>query len=232
MAKSLYEHGVEMSLEDLLKTVPESHEKLRNALKTVAEKGVRGMSREELKYTGREIIRLARKRMRELERTGRDDSPAYIEYKKRGLKTSLAGKNINVLKHELKEAFEFLTRKTSIVPEVDVYNRWLNKHLGAETTYEQRKDIWDVVGRIEEEFPNKFTNYGYNEVIQKVAEVVKDYNYDLDKATKALQEYYKEIKLKDKEENGTGEELNERTRGGWAEEMKSRRFTKDNLSID
>ena len=212
---NLYEHGIAMSIDELLATIPESKEKLRESLQKIADKGVRNMSREELKSTGREVIRLARKRMRDLERTGRDDSPAYVEYKKRGLKTSLAGKNINVLKHELKEAFEFLTRKTSLISETDKYNEWLNEHLGRTTTSEQRKNIWKVVAKIESVRPDLFINFGYNETITKIADAASLEDYDVDATVQLYQDFLEGKLSMFMDENDFGKELDEETRTVW-----------------
>lgn len=212
---NLYNHGITMTIDELLATIPESHKKLRESLQKIADKGIRDMTRSELKSTGREVIRLAKKRMRELERTGRDDSPAYVEYKKRGLRTSLAGKNINVLRHELKEAYEFLTRKTSLPSETDKYNAWLDEHLGRNTTKEERKNIWKVVARVESIRPDLFINFGYNETISKIAEMAEYVDYDVDAAFQSYKDMLEGKLTMFMDENDFGRELDGETRTAW-----------------
>lgn len=166
------------------------HKQLNKALFKVGQYGVRGMTRDELKQVGLPIIREAKKRVRELEKAGLTDSPAYRAYViEKKMKISTAGKNINAIKNEVREAWAFLNARTSTVEGASDYNRWLDDHLGARTTKEQRESIWDLVHRFEETHPGKFINYGYDEAIRKIAKAAELADYNIDKAYNIFSQY-------------------------------------------
>ena len=210
-----YGHGERLSIVELLAQIPKSKKKLRQSLEKIADTGVRSMNVSELKSVGSTVIREARRRMRELERTGREDSPAYEAYRARGLKTSLQGSDINKLKHELKEAYEFITRKTSTTEGTDLYNQWLDEHLGAETTKEQRAKIWDIVNRIEIEHPNLFINYGYNETISKISDIAASTGFNVDLSYEIFKSVVEGTLKTERDGMEFGKELNEGTVSGW-----------------
>lgn len=188
---------------------------LHKALNHIAQYGVRASDREELKRVGLPIIREARKRIRLLEEEGLTDSPAYRYIKSKNLPLSVAGKNINAIKHNVMEAFNFLHTKTSVVEGAREYNEWLNEHLGTETTAEQREVIWDLVHRFEESHPGRFINFGYDEAIKKISKAAKTADFDADEAYKVFSEYLEgQGELSDLERND-GHELDRDGASPW-----------------
>lgn len=189
---------------------------LNRAIYLIGTHGVRGFDRNELKQIGLPIIREAKKRVRELEKAGLTDSPAYQAYVvDKGMKSTTAGKDINKIKHEIFEAWKFLDATTSTVKGASYYNEWLDEHLGAETTKEQRTAIWDVVRRFEKEHPERFINYGYDETIKKIAKATKIAEYDIDMAYDIFSDYLKGEGELANLERGGATELDERGRSGW-----------------
>lgn len=187
---------------------------LHKALHAVQTRGVRNMSREELKQIGLPLIRETRKRIRLLEEAGLTDSPAYKYITSKGIPTT-SGKNLNSIKASVKLAFDFLHTKTSLVQGAIEFNEKLDYLLGADTTAEQRDIIWTVVGRFEESHTGRFINFNYNETIRKISKAAKLAEYDVDEATRIFTEYLEnEGELADLEIGGETE-LDERGRSGW-----------------
>lgn len=188
---------------------------LHKALNQIASKGVRTMSRDELKKVGLPVIREAKKRMRILEEEGLTDSPAYQYIKERNLQLTTGGKNLNAIRQNVMEAFNFLHTKTSVEQGAREYADWLNEHLGAETTPEQREMIWDLVHRFEESHPGRFINYGYDEAIKRIAKSAQMSGFDIDKAYKTFSDYLAgQGELADMERN-EGEELDRDGASPW-----------------
>lgn len=192
------------------------HKQLNKAMFLIGEYGVRGFDLKELKRIGLPIIREVRKRIRELEKADLTDSPAYRAYViEKKMKATIAGDNINKVKHELYEASEFIKAPTSTVEGTIRYNKWLDDHLGAETTKEERENIWDLVRRFESSHPERFINYGYDEAIKRIAKAAEMADYDIDKAYDIFAEYLRgQGELADLERGGETE-LDERGRSGW-----------------
>ena len=189
---------------------------LNRAIYLVGTNGIKGFDRNELKQIGLPIIREARRRIRELERAGLTDSPAYQAYVvEKKMKATTAGKDLNTIRHEVFEAWKFLDASTSTVEGASDYNKWLDDHLGAETTKEQRTGIWDLVRRFESSHPERFINYGYDEAIKRIAKAAEMADYDIDKAYDIFAEYLRgQGELADLERGGETE-LDERGRSGW-----------------
>lgn len=164
---------------------------LHKAINTIAKQGVRSMDRDTLKQVGLPIIREAKARIRELEREGLTDSPAYQYLKARNVDISTRGTNLNTIRQNVMEAYNFLHTKTSVVEGARDYNRWLDEHLGVETSKEQREIIWDLIHRFEDSHPGRFISYGYDEAIKRIANAAKSANYDIDKAYGIFADYLK-----------------------------------------
>lgn len=163
---------------------------LNRAIYLIGTHGVRGFDRNELKGIGLPIIREARKRIIELEKAGLTDAPAYQAYVvDKGMKATTAGKDLNKIRHEVFEAWQFLRAPTSTVEGAIDYNKWLDEHLGAETTKEQRDNIWDLVRRFERSHPERFINYGYDEAIKRIAKAAEMADYDIEKAYGIFADY-------------------------------------------
>ena len=165
---------------------------LNKAVYHIGDKGIRNMGLKELKQVGLPIISEARARMRQLEANGLTDSPAYRYMKDLGIKISTAGNDINAIKNNVREAYEFLHKKTSTVEGAQAHTTWLNEHLGTETTQEQREKIFDLVHRFEKEHPQHFINYGYDEAIARIAKMTRATDFDVDEAYIRLSEHLKE----------------------------------------
>lgn len=156
-----------------------AQKQLNRAMYQIGMRGVKGMTRAELKQLGLPIIREARKRVRALEAAGMVDGPAYTKYiNELGMKMTTSGKDTNRIKREVSEAFKFLNAKTSTVEGARQYNKWLDVHLGATTTERERTTIWKIVHQFEETHPGRFINYGYDESIKKIADITKALGYE------------------------------------------------------
>lgn len=171
---------------------------LNKAVKRVGEVGVSRMDRTELKQVGLPIIREARARIRQLEEHGLTDSPAYQYIKTQGLNISTAGKDINTIRTNVMQAYNFLHTKTSTVEGASEYSRWLDEHIGADLATEEKEAIWDAVHRFEETHPQRFMNFGYDEMIKRISHMAKRVGYDADNIYAGLKELLeKEAKLDD-----------------------------------
>lgn len=169
-------------------TRPESEmsSQLNRAIKRIGDIGVQNFDRKELKQVGLPIIREARARMRQLESCGLTDSPAYIHMKNLDIKISTGGQDLNTIRQNVMQAYNFLHTKTSTVEGASHYSSWLDSHLGSDTTVEQREKIWDVVHRFEETHPQHFINYSYDETIKRIGRLSKLADFDADKAYEGL----------------------------------------------
>lgn len=164
---------------------------LNKSLYIIGTHGVRGLDREDLKRIGNPIIREVRKRMRLLEEANLTEySRAYRYIKDNNLKVSLEGKNINTIKHELLEAYNFLHAKTSTVEGAEDYKKWLSNTLGGEVTEDTSKIIWGLVHTFEQTNPEKFINYGYDEAIKIISKVAKKTGYDKEETERIVREIF------------------------------------------
>lgn len=152
---------------------------LNKALYTIGRYGVRGFDITELKRIGKPIIREVKTRIRLLEESGLQDySRAYRYIKDNNIDVSLKGDNINKVKHELLEAYNFLHTKTSTVEGTIKYREWLNETMGGDVTDENAKMIWQLVHLFEKTNPEKFINYGYDEAIKTISKVARKTEYN------------------------------------------------------
>lgn len=152
---------------------------LNKAIYTIGRYGVRGFDIKELKRIGAPIIREVKTRMRLIEKAGLESySRAYRYIKDNDLKLSLAGDDINNIKHELVEAYNFLHTRTSTVEGTIEYKEWLNRAMGGDVTDENARMIWQLVHSFEKTNPEKFINYGYDEAIKTISQVARNTEYD------------------------------------------------------
>ena len=164
---------------------------LNKAIYTIGTYGVRGFDIKELKRIGRPIIKEVKTRMKLLEEAGLEKySRAYEYVINHNLKISLAGDNINDIKHELVEAYNFLHTKTSTVEGTIEYRKWLNRVMGGDVTDENAKMIWALVHHFEDTNPEKFINYGYDEAIKTISTVARQTGYDASKTEALVREIF------------------------------------------
>lgn len=157
------------------------------AIEKIKTMGIRSLTLQELKEVGRPLMRVARERIRRLEKAGLR-SPAYIGYKEDlGMKTSVNFKDRNKVLSEVYNAYIFLEQsKTSTVREARAYKKRMEERLGTNLTDDQTEAIWDVFHRIEKTDPLMFQKFGYEQVIHMAVNSANEEDFDVDKATKRL----------------------------------------------
>ena len=157
------------------------------AIEKIKSMGIRSLTLQELKEVGRPLMRVARERIRRLEKAGLR-SPAYIGYKEDlGMKTSVNFKDRNKVLSEVYNAYIFLEQsKTSTVREARAYKKRMEERLGTNLTDDQTEAIWDVFHRIEKTDPLMFQKFGYEQVIHMAVKSANEEDFDVDKATKRL----------------------------------------------
>lgn len=166
---------------------------LKKAMDFYAQHGYSVLDRNELKAIAKPIIREAKRRMRELERTGLTDSPAYRWVISEDATFSAKGTDRNTILHNLTTATEFLKRKTSTVEGTKEYiDSTINRFSGVATSREQRERIWDVYNRLEKLHPGYFMRdtYGSSELSQDIYDitsVLQDSKWDVDEAIDIIQ---------------------------------------------
>lgn len=130
----------------------------------------------ELKKLGRPIVSTAKKRVRAIEEKDLLYSPAYQGYiVRKGMTGSLAGKDINKIRHEIYEAMQFLSAKTSAVKGIRESDKLLESIMGQNTyDLEARELIWSAFDIIDKENPQVLQKYNYREVVERISETVTD----------------------------------------------------------
>ena len=182
---------------------------LKKSMDIIADHGVSVFSREELKQIANPIIREAKKRLRDLERAGLTDSPAYRYLARNEVKLTAAGKNLNAIKHNVKEASEFLKAKTSTVAGArEFLYKTINMWAGRETTVEEREKIWDTYHRLEQIHPGYFLKetYGSSELsadIYTISQTLDKSDWDIDVAMERLSPDIPDILQDDLERDAT-----------------------------
>lgn len=165
---------------------------LSKAMKAIEDNGVSVQSREQLKRIANPIIREAKRRMRELEKAGLTDSPAYRYIKRNKIDLTAAGTNLNLIRRNVMQAYNFITRKTSTVKgATDFLESTTNKWAGMSTTREQREAIWDLFSRLEDRHAGHFDKevYSSGELsadIYVMSEVLRAKKWDIDEAYNIL----------------------------------------------
>ena len=149
------------------------------AMKILETKSLKKLSVKELKEIGRPIISTAKKRVRLIEEKNLLYSPAYQGYiVMKGMKGSLAGNNVNKLRHEIYEAVKFLKAKTSTIRGIREYDKLLESFFGEHSHDEEfRNLVWSAFQIIENESPHVLLNFNYREVVQRIAETNSKYEY-------------------------------------------------------
>lgn len=149
------------------------------ALKILEAKSIKSFTLKELKQIGRPIVSTAKKRVRALEEKDMIYSPAYQGYViRKGMTGSLAGKDINKIRHEIYEAMQFLKAKTSTIKGVKASDKLMSSLLGSSVSdSEARKMIWSAFDIIEKEIPQALQKFNYREVVERISETVNDNIY-------------------------------------------------------
>lgn len=149
------------------------------ALKILEDKSIKSFTLQELKQIGRPIVNTAKKRVRALEEKDMVYSPAYQGYiVRKGMTVSLAGKDINKIRHEIYEAMQFLKAKTSTIKGVKASDKLMASLLGSSVSdSEARKMIWSAFDIIEKEIPQALQKFNYREVVERISETVNDNIY-------------------------------------------------------
>lgn len=149
------------------------------ALKLLETKSIKSFTINELKQIGRPIVNTAKKRVRALEEKDMVYSPAYQGYViRKGMTGSLAGKDINKIRHEIYEAVQFLKAKTSTIKGVKASDKLMASLLGKSITdAESRKLIWSAFDIIEKENPQALQKFNYREVVERISETVNENPY-------------------------------------------------------
>lgn len=149
------------------------------ALKILESKSIKSFTLQELKQIGRPIVNTAKKRVRALEEKDMVYSPAYQGYiVRKGMTGSLAGKDINKIRHEIYEAMQFLKAKTSTIKGVKASDKLMASLLGSSVSdSEARKMIWSAFDIIEKEIPQALQKFNYREVVERISETVNDNIY-------------------------------------------------------
>lgn len=173
------------------------------------------MTLKDLKSVARPIIREAKYRIKLLEKYGLEDSPAYLHIKLTGDKLTAAGNNLNVIRHNIMEAFNFLHASTSIPENAQRYLDRVEKWFPG-TTAEDRRVVFEAVHRLEEMYPSRFLSQYYDKEYEKVGSIAK--NINATHPDDIVEEY---VQIIEREKNAamadqrTGEELSERGRSEW-----------------
>lgn len=153
--------------------------KTEEALKLLESKPIKSFTINELKKLGRPIVSTAKKRVRALEEKDMVYSPAYQGYViRKGMTGSLAGKDINKIRHEVFEAIQFLKAKTSTIKGVRTSDKLMASLLGKSVSdAEARKLIWSAFDIIEKENPQALQKFNYREVVERISETVSENPY-------------------------------------------------------
>lgn len=165
---------------------------LSKAMKAIEDSGVSTYSREQLKRIANPIIREAKRRMRELEKAGLTDSPAYRYIKRNEIALTAKGSNLNNIRKNVTNAYNFITKKTSTVKGArEFLEGTVNKWTGRGTTKEQREKIWDLFNRLEDKHPGYFTKETYSSGelsadIYLISEVLDAKDWNIDEAYELL----------------------------------------------
>ena len=161
---------------------------LKKSMDFISDHGLSVLGREEIKRIAYPIIREAKKRVRELEREGLTDSPAYRYLIRNEVNLTASGKNLNSIRHNLREAWTFLQQKTSTIEgSRDFFTSTVERWVGDFTNKEQREKIWDTYHRLEKIHPGYFSRetYGSDELsadIYTIAQTLDGTDWDIDAA--------------------------------------------------
>ena len=173
---------------------------LNRALYLVGSKGIRGLDRTELKQVARPIIRETNLRMRRIEQENLiNSSPAYqfIARQLGGKKPSVGGNNINVIKNNLRLAYDFLHTSTSTVEGAKEYSRWLERTLGGGLSEDEMTSIWQIVHKFEDTHPQKFMNYEYDESIKIISNVARKTGFDIDAVISEVEKIFSDDTMRE-----------------------------------
>lgn len=144
----------------------------QEALDILKSRPIRSFTLKELKTLGRPIVNTAKKRVRALEEKDMLYSPAYQGYiVRKGMTGSLAGTNINKIRHEVYEAINFLEAKTSLISGARDYDKTLFSIMGPNASESTLRElIWSAFEIVRTEAPQSLHNYNYREVLNRISE--------------------------------------------------------------
>lgn len=150
---------------------------LPGALNKLASQRIGILSLPELKAVARPIIREAKLRMRELEKAGLEDTPAYQFIRRNSINLSAAGTDINQIRSNVMKAFDFLHTATSVVENASEYVKKIEEWFPG-MDKEGRKSVFDAIRRLEDLYPNRFTKPNYDSEYRKVGRIAKSIGLD------------------------------------------------------
>lgn len=162
---------------------------LNRSIYYVGTHGIAGLDRETLKQIARPIIREANLRLRMIEDAGLETSSPAYQFIKRQLndgKLSASGKDTNTIKNNLRLAYDFLHTTTSTVEGAKEYSRWLDRAIGTDLTENEKTFIWKLVHKFEDEYPQRYMNYEYDETIKIISTVARNTGFDQQAAEEAI----------------------------------------------
>lgn len=148
----------------------------KQAMKILESRQIKTFSLKELKELGKPIMSTVRKRVRNIEKKNMEYSPAYQSYiVNKGMKASVAGTNLNKIRNELYEALSFLNAKTSTIKGIIDFDKNASKIFTdwRDISAHERGVVWSAFGIIQNESPQLIMKYGYQEVLQKIADQLK-----------------------------------------------------------
>lgn len=151
------------------------------ALKILESRHIRSFTLKELKELGRPIMSTVIKRVRNIEKKNMEYSPAYQSYiVNKGMKASVAGKNLNKIRREIFEAVTFLNAKTSTITGIREFDINASKIFTdwRDISAHDRAIVWSAFHIIESEAPHIITKYTYQEVLTRISDVMKETGSD------------------------------------------------------
>lgn len=162
---------------------------LSASLYKLASTPIGAYSLKELKSIARPIIREAKLRMRELEKAGLEESPAYQFVLHKGINLTAAGTDINAIRKNVMKAFDFLHTSTSTVENAARYSRLIDEWFPG-TSKEERQPIWEAIRRLEDLHPEKFRSYDIE--YSKIGKIASSTGYSADEIVARYETLIKE----------------------------------------
>ena len=165
----------------------------KRSMDYIKERGINHLQLSDLRRLGNSLIRTAKVRIRELEKAGYTDLPAYRYYKNEIKNFTLSQTSLNQARHMVMETYQFLLSKTSTVSgSKEFLQSTIDKWVGRGTTREQREALFDLFHRIEKKHPNFFLSSTYSSAemsddIFTFAEVLRAKDWDIDRAMQVLE---------------------------------------------
>ena len=166
---------------------------LNKAIRLLSTQPIGTFKIDELKAIARPIIREAMLRKKELEKQGLEESPAYQFILKEDLLFSAAGTDINEIRKNVMNAFDFLHASTSVAENAKEYSDLIEKWF-PNTSKEDRIPIWDAIRRLTDLHSEKFRAYDIE--YSKIGKIAENVGYNADEIVKRYEEMIKEAEEK------------------------------------